>query len=396
MNAVRNCLVFACSFVTFLVVISIIPFVKFFLKISRFKFISVWTGRPIINLAVNAKAEKKLGVKTISIVRHAYYITNSFDVNLRKIFPNKFAAFFIDFIAFLGICLLASRVHVYCDGGILPNYRRSFFNKFELLAYKFLKIPTFAWTYGADVRTISRTTALGYPNCCTDCVEPLVACVCDDKLGEENYKFVKKNTTAIFSMGDMMEYTPDSDNSMFFWPVDLERDNGKFYEPAYPRLTNSAPLKIVHAPNHRNFKGTSYLIDAVKRLRDDGHNIDLILVEKLPNNIAMDIYRSADLVFDQCMGGFHGYFALEAMALGKPLMCYIKKPEVYLINSNLSPIININVNNIDRILIDYLYKKRGSLNEIGIKSRRYVEQNFSIDAFVGRLKLAYTKYGVAL
>jgi len=36
------------------------------------------------------------------------------------------------------------------------------------------------------------------------------------------------------------------------------------------------------------------------------------LVERVPNAKALDLYRGADIVFDQCLIGFHGYFALEA------------------------------------------------------------------------------------
>jgi glycosyltransferase involved in cell wall biosynthesis len=194
-------------------------------------------------------------------------------------------------------------------------------------------------------------------------------------------------------MGDMVEYTPGSRNDLFFWPIDLQVDGGARYRPDFPALGVERPLRVVHAPNHRQFKGTSYLEDAVAQLRAEGIAIELVLVEKVPNKQALDIYRSADLVFDQCLIGFHGYFALEAMALGKPVMCFIRHPERYLLHADECPIINTHLSTL-REDLRHMVEIRGELEGIGRRSREYVENYFSIEAFAGRLANAYRDLGI--
>ena len=73
----------------------------------------------------------------------------------------------------------------------------------------------------------------------------------------------------------------------FFWPIDLDKDGGIRYRPVFPEASFERPLRVVHAPNHRQFKGTSYLEEAVTKLRSDGLNIELVLVERVPNEQAL-------------------------------------------------------------------------------------------------------------
>ena len=47
---------------------------------------------------------------------------------------------------------------------------------------------------------------------------------------------------------------------------------------------------------------------------------DLELVEGLHHDEAFERYRAADIVVDQLNAGWYGLFAIEAMALGKPVV----------------------------------------------------------------------------
>jgi hypothetical protein len=356
---------------------------------------SVWTGAPIINMAINARAERLLGVRTRSIVLDTYFTTAQFDVVLRAYSSAGWWVRVAPFAGFVWICLIADRIHCYCDRGILPPSRRMTFNRIEMFTYRFLRIPVFLWTYGADVRTRLATRALGEPNCCTDCTAIGSACVCDDVLWQRNLTYLKSNARAVFSMGDMIEYTPGSRNDLFFWPIDFSCDDGTRYEPAYPEVAASRPLRVVHAPNHRQFKGTKYIEAAVSALQAEGIPIELILVERVPNEQALAIYRTADIVFDQCLIGFHGYFAIEAMALGKPVMCFIRDPERYLLHPDECPILNVHRDGLGDLLRMYATTERASLPRIGRQSRLYVEKYFSMEAFAGRLKGCYSDLKVA-
>ncbi len=401
---------------------------------------SLWAGTPILNMAVNAKAERLLGVRADTLVYETYFITRAFTYNLSRPMRIWGLRAILPYFVLLWASIKYQRFHFYCDCDLLGQVGRPCGRGIAgrdagrvrtdaLQALHFLRRlgkQVFFWTYGADVRTAGATKALGEPNCCTQCPAPGQACICDDKLGLANIAAIRAGATALFSMGDMQEYTPGSRNDLFFWPVDLDADDGVKYAPHYPpqraasasreirmddganqhaRLSGASlsctaadiapapkdggpPLRIVHAPNHRHFKGTQFLIDAVEQLRREGLAIELRLVERLPNDEALAIYRTADLVFDQCLIGFHGYFAIEAMALGKPAMCFIRRPAEYLIDHEHCPIVNVRPEGIADA-IRQLAADRGRLRELGLSGRRYVEKYFSLQAFADRLRVAY-------
>lgn len=368
---------------------------KIFFTSLWFGIVSVWTGSPIITIAKNCRAERMLGFNSVSVVRESYYITDEFDWVLSNYSLNKrILTTIFSHIAVLLICLFAKQVHAYVDGGILPLYKRREFNPIELWLYRIFQIKLFIWTYGGDVRTKKITLNMGEPNCCTNCTQVNSACICDFELFKKNYSRVVSSSRAIFSMGDMIEYTVGSKNNTFFWPIDLTMHNGKRYSPHYPIMNNHA-VRIVHAPNHRELKGTMYLEKSIQILRNEGLLVELIMVEKISNEQALDIYRTADIIFDQCLIGFHGYFALEAMALGKPVMCFIRSPEKYLLHPGKCPIINTHIDTLTDDLRQ-LIKQRHILNDIGKNGRSYIEQYYSIPAFSERLKIAYQELGTNL
>lgn len=357
--------------------------------------LSVWTGTPILTLSRKAAAERLLGVRAVSVVRQSYYITNDFSLDLRRAARgNLLVAFALTYATFLGICVAAKRVHTFADGGLLPSRRAREFSAVELMLYRWLGIQHFVWVYGADVRTRAKTQSLGEPNCCTDCTQVRVACVCDEAKAGPRMARLSRTAAGIFSMGDMIEYTPGSYNQAFFWPLNLAASQGERYRPEFPAADAGRPLRVVHAPNHRMFKGTRHLQAAVQQLREEGVPIELVLVENVPNAQALEIYRTADIVFDQCLIGFHGYFALEAMALGKPVMCFIRDPARYLLAPEECPLINIQVATLAQTLRHYAQQGRASLPDIGQRGRAYVERYYTEQAFSARLGTAYEALGV--
>ncbi len=200
---------------------------------------------------------------------------------------------------------------------------------------------------------------------------------------------------AIFAgVGDMFGYTPGSIDDLHYWPLDLEADCGEKYRPVYPDAGTDRLVKIVHASNHRMFKGTRFLIEAVEQLRAEGEPVELVLVERMSNSQALETYRRADIIFDQCLMGNIGYFALEGMALGKPVMCFVRHPDRYLLQPDECPIINTHLSTLKED-IRGLLRRRSELPAIGRRSRVYIEKYFTLSAFAERLGAAYRKLGVA-
>jgi glycosyltransferase involved in cell wall biosynthesis len=55
----------------------------------------------------------------------------------------------------------------------------------------------------------------------------------------------------------------------------------------------------------------------------EGLDADLEIVEGLHHDEAFERYRSADIVVDQLNAGWYGLFAIECMALGKPVVTFL-------------------------------------------------------------------------
>ena len=84
--------------------------------------------------------------------------------------------------------------------------------------------------------------------------------------------------------------------------------------------------RIVHAPSDGNVKGTPRILAALETLRSE-FEFELILVENTPYEEAIELYKSADIAIDQLMAGWYGGVAVELMAMGKPVLCYLREQD---------------------------------------------------------------------
>ena len=110
---------------------------------------------------------------------------------------------------------------------------------------------------------------------------------------------------------------------------------------------------------------------AINKLKEN-FNIDFTLIHKKTKSEAMFLVQECDLFIDQLITGSHGTAAVEAMAFGKPVLCYIN--EVVLSNYPPEfPVINVTIDSLYSRLVD-LISNPNTLVPIGIESRKYVEK----------------------
>ena len=91
---------------------------------------------------------------------------------------------------------------------------------------------------------------------------------------------------------------------------------------AVPASDRTRPI-VVHAPSNRARKGTENVIAACREL-----DVELEIVEGLHHDEARKRYERADIVVDQLNAGWYGLFAIEAMALGKPVVTALHEDAV--------------------------------------------------------------------
>ena len=148
-----------------------------------------------------------------------------------------------------------------------------------------------------------------------------------------------------------------------------------------PPSDAARPL-VVHAPSNREKKGTRFVIEACEQLP-----VELDIVEGVPHDVARERYARADIVVDQLNAGWHGLFALESMALGKPVVAHLKPDVVersaagYGIRLPIVPATAETLVEALRPLVEQPALRR----EIGAESRAYVEQVHDADRVADRL-----------
>ena len=157
------------------------------------------------------------------------------------------------------------------------------------------------------------------------------------------------------------------------------------YKLAIPSLHKKVPL-IIHAPSDKKFKGTEYILKAICKLKKD-YNFHFKLINGINHEDAKKIYEEADIIVDQLFTGAHGVFSVEAMAMGKPVICHIREDLKNKYPKEL-PIISANPDTIYSVL-KVLIEDAKLRHEIGKKGRAYVEQYHDARKIAGELIKVY-------
>jgi glycosyltransferase involved in cell wall biosynthesis len=155
-------------------------------------------------------------------------------------------------------------------------------------------------------------------------------------------------------------------------------------EPAIP-AGRERPL-VVHAPSSRTRKGTDHVVAACAEL-----DLDLEIVEGLDHRAAFERYRRADIVVDQLNAGWYGVFAIEAMALGKPVVTFLHDEAVRRTEEAFGIEVPI-VSATKETLAAALHPLASSPDErrrLGAASRAYVEQVHDVERVADRLLALY-------
>jgi len=133
--------------------------------------------------------------------------------------------------------------------------------------------------------------------------------------------------------------------------------------------------RIVHAPSNAGIKGTPHILSALERMKSR-FDFELLLIENTPHAEAMELYRSADLAIDQLLAGWYGGFAVEIMAMGKPVAAYIRDEDRRFVPEAMwadMPILRLDQRTLDEDLARILADPQ-ALVEAGMRSRAYVER----------------------
>jgi glycosyltransferase involved in cell wall biosynthesis len=145
---------------------------------------------------------------------------------------------------------------------------------------------------------------------------------------------------------------------------------------------------FVHAPSSRARKGTEHFVRACEAL-----GVELDIVEGLHHDEARKRYERADVVLDQLNAGWYGMLAIEAMALGKPVVTFLHDEAARRTEEAFGLPVPIVRADRER-LVDSLRPLAESAAErrrIGAESRAYAEQVHDLDRVADRLLALYAR-----
>lgn len=241
-------------------------------------------------------------------------------------------------------------------GSLLPDNKD--IKLFRLFGKKTMVIFT-----GCDIRLPEKVEKFKW-NPCRDCknsYKNFVGCVLEVKPQkirniEDKFELIVSAEEAAGSLS--REYT----STLF--PVDIEKFK-------YTGTSPGQKLKILHAPSHPEYKGTKYVIEAIEKLKKNYHFEFSIVQDVKAEELYNEIER-ADLIIDQMLVGFYGLFSIESMAMGKPVVCYIRQDILQSSPPDI-PVINANPDTLYEVLKGIL-DAPDKLREIGKRSREYAEK----------------------
>jgi hypothetical protein len=128
-------------------------------------------------------------------------------------------------------------------------------------------------------------------------------------------------------------------------------------------------------------------------LRARGAPIELDLIEGVPNREARLRYAAADVIVDQLRIGWYGMFAIESMALAKPVVVHLDDAAAAETEEAFGlelPLVRADEGSLENVLAGLL-EVRETLPELGRRSREYVERVHAHTSVGGRVLEIYER-----
>ncbi len=331
---------------------------------------------PSINSRYHKKCLERFGYRCETFVYYTWYFTADFDVMLNKYCPRAFGPY-VSYV----FCLFRYKcLYTYFTGG--PLGFTTLLARCEPFLLQMAGIKTVLMPFGADVHVLTRAKN-----------RLMVHASSKDYPGLRHTKARTASLVDVWTHGaDHIISGCDWVDFLYYWDTlmlaHFAVDTGELEAAESPDLPDEpgAALRLIHAPNHRTLKGTAHILQAVEELRAEGVAVELSVVEGVPNAQLLDLVRAADVVVDQLVMGWYAMFALEGMALGKPVICHVRPDfldlytSVGLLQPDELPVVEASIHTIKETIRDLASMPRRELHEIGRRSRAFVEKHHSIEA----------------
>lgn len=114
---------------------------------------------------------------------------------------------------------------------------------------------------------------------------------------------------------------------------------------------------VLHAPSRADVKGTSFVLEAVNKLREEGLRFEFNLLTDVPRTRVLEALPLTDIVIDQLLFHGPGVFGAEAMTAGCAVATRIIEPTPECFAPPVCPIRpDTIVNQLRRLIVDRPYR----------------------------------------
>lgn len=345
---------------------------------------------PLINNIYHKKALLLYGYTVETFVNETYFITDDFDYREDLAYQKRgwLGKYFSKYLFFIRTVATYKCIYIYFNGG--PFYAEEKLKRHEPKLFKLAKTKVVVMPYGGDVSILSEFKNLPYKHAMISDYPSFFKR--NQSVKEQVLRWVE-NADHVISGCDWVDYTYYWDTlTLAHFSIEVSkfaeyRKDPSFYQREY---TSENPLKILHAPNHMAIKGSRFFMQAVEELKYEGYPIELVLLTGKSNLEILKTMSEVDVVADQLIIGWYAMFSMEAMSMGKPVICYLRDDliDLYLSSGNLQsknelPHINIHFSNVKSHLLK-IFNGELSLLDHSEKGLRYVEKYHSTK-YIGKI-----------
>lgn len=201
---------------------------------------------------------------------------------------------------------------------------------FELALARALRIRLVYLPTGChDQETQENFTLLDEGNVCGNCGS---WDRCDDAKNSENFARIRRYFDVNIGTGELVS-TQYETTALRWKSIDLELWAPEISIPEEHRLPSTGNLRILHSNflkeskrtwRGRNIKGSPFVLAAVEQLQQEGHPVEYFFVDGIKSRDMRFYQAQADIVVEQLIYGWWGSTFVEAAALGKPVVCYLR------------------------------------------------------------------------
>lgn len=340
----------------------------------------LWGPTPVVNIQHAVRADRLYGYRSDSLVYRVYDIDarSDFDYVLERWASVPVLGRVVPYAAFVWAGFRYDIVGCFFDGGLLAETP---FWRLELPLLRLAGKKIVVYPYGGDARLASVTRARDPWNAYTDV--PVGAEDRDEDDVRRHLAAFGRWANVVLGNNELIEDLPRCDGILPY-PFDADA-----WQPV--EAPEGDPVRIVHAANHRHYKGTRFLVEAVERLQEEGLGVELEVVERRSRAVARRAYEVAHVAAADFLLGGYAYFAIEAMALGKPVLSYLR-PGTARHHPEWAdcPIVNASpdtlVDELRRLVVDPELRR-----SLGARGPGYVRRVHSLEAVGAQLDAIYRR-----